>query len=410
MHRRDFLRNSLMGLMASGLAPRLRADPEAGPPKACIILWMNGGPSHLDTWDPKPGTLVGGPFKAIDTPLRGVRICEHLPGLAEAMPRLALLRGMTSREGNHVRAHHLLHTGYAPNPTVQHAAWGSLVASELGDLAADLPAFVSLGGPSGDGGYLGVGFNPFVVANPSEPPQNVALGRTVDEARFQLRLQALEHLERGFQARTQDPKVSERQGLYVRAAKLMHSPHLKAFDLSGESPALREAYGPGAFGQGCLLARRLVEAGVSCVEVMLDGWDTHKDNFGRTKKLMGELDPAMSTLLQDLRDKGLLERTVVLWMGEFGRTPVLNGDEGRDHHPGAWSAVLAGGGIRGGQVVGRTDDTGTRVVDQPLQVADLFATLAQALGMDRNRTFLAPSGRPIRMVDATGKVIPGLLA
>ncbi len=421
--RREFLRWSLLGTLASqfGSLDRLgvfdaqeggQAAPKAAgklQPKACIVLWMNGGPSHVDTWDPKPGTKEGGPFKAIRTSVKGIEICEHLPQVAAQMEHLAILRGMTSREGNHQRAAQLLHTGYSPNPTVAFPALGSLMAEELGDAEAELPNFVSLAGPSTGGGILGVRFNPFVVQNPLEPPQNVALWRNAGEARFARRLALLGELEAGFKGTTLDPKVDERQEVYRKAVKLMRSPRLKAFDLTTEPESLKRAYGTTPFGQGCLLARRLIENGVRCVEVTLDGWDTHKDNFGRTKTLMGTLDPAMATLVADLRQRDLLDSTLVVWIGEFGRTPVINGDEGRDHHPGAWSAVLAGGGIRGGQVVGATDSAGDKVVDAPTTVPDLYATLAATLGLDAEKTFISPSGRPIKLVDKAGKPLRQLL-
>lgn len=426
--RRDFLRYSLLGLVGAQFASldamrvfepgaqkktaKIAAASKtiAVMPKACIVLWMNGGPSHVDTWDPKPGTKEGGPFKSIKTSVRGVEICEHLPQVAAQAQHLAILRGMTSKEGNHQRAAYLLHSGYSPNPTVAFPGFGALMAEELGDKDAALPAFVSLAGPSLGGGFHGVQFNPFVIQNPLEPPQNVALWRNADEARFQRRMGLLKDLDAEFKAVTKDSKVDERQLVYDKAIKLMHTPKLKAFDLSDEPDSLKKAYGPSAFGQGCLMARRLIENGVRCVEVTLDGWDTHKDNFGRTTQLMNTLDPAMATLIADLEMRKMLDSTLVIWMGDFGRTPKINGDEGRDHHPGAWSAVLAGGGIKGGQVVGSTDAIGDKVVDSPVSVPDLYATIAATLGLDGAKSFVTPAGRPITLVDVAGKPLKSLLA
>jgi uncharacterized protein (DUF1501 family) len=412
-------RRSFMTTLAGGLFGALAADAlfpgearAGGPPpkaKACIVLWMNGGPSHVDTFDPKPGAPGGGPFKAIKTRAPGLQICEHLPRVAEQAHHLAVVRGMTSREGNHDRAHHLLHTGYTPNPTVIHPSLGGWVSEELGAVAADLPAFVSIGGPSAGPGFLGAQHGPFVLKDEGKPPENTAYANGVDEARFDRRREALGLLEDRFSAEDGDPKVAGRRAVYDKAVRLMRSPALSAFDVESEPSVVRKEYGETPFGQGCLAARRLVEKGVRLVEVTLNGWDTHKDNFGRTKTLMGALDPAMAALLADLDKRRLLSSTLVVWMGEFGRTPRLNANEGRDHYPGAWTAVLAGGGVRGGVVRGKTDAEGAKVVEKPSAVSDLFTTLVMQMGIDPNKTFTAPSGRPIAITDG-GSAMADILA
>ncbi|MCS6914625.1 MAG: DUF1501 domain-containing protein [Myxococcales bacterium] len=406
MNRRQFLVGSaaLLGYLA-----RARAAPRGGPARACIVLWMNGGPSHLDTFDPKPGTKSGGPFRDIPTRVPELRLCEHLPQLAEQAHHLAVVRSLTSREGNHQRAQFLLHTGYAPNPTVDHPALGSWVSAELGDPAFDLPACVSIGGPGGDAGFLGLEHGPFVVERPGQPPDNTDHPPGVDFVRFLRRKVALEEMERRYQGRVQDPQLRSRQAVRDRAVRMMYAPRLRAFDLSEEPDALRTAYGNNDFGRGCLLARRLVEAGVRYVEVVLDGWDTHQDAFGRLRTLLGVLDPAMATLIRDLEQRALLPRTLVLWLGEFGRTPTINANEGRDHHPQAFSAVLCGGGVRGGMVYGATDDEGARVVEHPVRVPDLFATVAVLLGLDPAREVRTPSGRPVSITDG-GQPVRALLA
>jgi uncharacterized protein (DUF1501 family) len=411
--RRNFvttLAGGLFGaLAADALLPR---EARAAPPpkaKACIVLWMNGGPSHVDTFDPKPGAPGGGPFKAIKTRAPGLSLCEHLPHVADQAHHLAVVRGMTSKEGNHDRARHLLHTGYAPNPTVAHPSLGGWVSEELGPGAADLPAFVSIGGPSAGPGFLGAQHAPFVLRDADKPPENTGYANGVDEARFDRRREALAALEDRFAAEDGDPKVAGRRAVYDKAVRLMRSPALSAFDVESEPSSVRKAYGATPFGQGCLAARRLVEAGVRLVEVTLSGWDTHKDNFGRTRTLMGDLDPAMAALLADLDRRRLLSSTLVVWMGEFGRTPRVNANEGRDHFPGAWTAVLAGGGLRGGVVRGATDADGARVVDKPSSVSDLFTTLVMQMGIDPNKTFTAPSGRPIAITDG-GSRMADLLA
>lgn len=412
-NRRQFLRAGLGGL-AAWLASRAGAGDVAlaAPParaRAVIVLYMVGGPSHLDTFDPKPGTRVGGPFKTISTSVKGVEIVEHLPRVAAQAHRLAIVRGMTSREGNHARAQYLLHTGYSPSPTVQHPALGAWVAEELARPDADLPAFVSIGGPSAGAGFLGRARGPLVVEQAGALPPNVSLARGVDGARFERRRDALDALEDDFAKRTHDAHAAQRRAVVDQAIRMMRSPHLGAFDVSGEPESVRASYGDTDFGRGCLVARRLVEAGVRFVEVALDGWDTHQDNFTRVEKQLATLDPAMGALLDDLASRGLLDATLVAWLGDFGRTPTINAKEGRDHHPGAWSAVLARGGIRGGVVHGRTDDEGEKVVADAVSVPDLFATIADRVGVDPAKTFDTPLGRPISITDR-GKPVAALLA
>lgn len=404
--RRNLLRagvTSGLGLVVSSWLERaaLADTPPAkkgARAKSVILLYMNGGPSHIDTWDPKTGK-VAGPGKSIKTNVPGVMISEHLPQLARMASRLAIVRGMTSKEGNHQRAQYLLRTGYSPNPTVAHPTLAAWVAKRLGEPATGLPASVSLGGPSLGAGFFGVEYGPFVVQTPGALPQNVAYGPGVDDARFEARKGLLDGLDSGFAAQTGDVKIDGRRQLYGKADRLMHASALKAFDASEETEAVRAAYGDTPFGRGCLTAARLVASGVRFVEVTLDGWDTHTDVFDRTKKLMGTLDPAMSALLDDLQRRGIADSTLVLWMGDFGRTPSINGNGGRDHFPGAWSAVLAGAGIRGGVVHGETDADGAKVVKDAVTVPNLLATVATTLGLDPADTVQSPAGRPIALTD-----------
>lgn len=410
MRRRNFIfgLSGFAGLAAAHALVGERRARAAAPParaKACILLWMNGGPSHVDTWDPKPGN---GRFKAIPTRIDGLSLCEHLPQVAGVAQHLAVLRGMTSKEGNHDRAQHLVHTGYAPNPTVAYPSLGSWLAHEVGDPNAELPLFVSISGPSISAGFLGVQYNPFIVQNVRQPLQNTDYAPGVDRVRFGKREQALEALEDDFAARTGATKIQARRAVYARAVRMMYAPRLEAFDVAREPAATLAAYGDTDFGRGCLMARRLVEGGVRFVEVVLDGWDTHKDNFGRTAKLMGALDPAMASLLRELDERRLLDSTLVMCMGEFGRTPRINENDGRDHHPAAWSAVLAGGGVRGGVVLGATNDDGDQVVARPTTVPELMATAATLLGLDPQKEYTTPLGRPITLTD-NGRPIRELL-
>jgi uncharacterized protein (DUF1501 family) len=391
-------RGLLLGTMGAFLTRWAHASPGTA---RVIVLWMNGGPSHVDTWDPKKHG------KSIATSTPGLSISEHMPRLARIADRLAVVRGMTSREGNHQRAQYLLRTGYAPTPTVDHPSLGAWASKRLGplDAASGLPAFVSLNGASGGGGFFGVQHGPFIVRPAGVIPQDVA--SPVSAARFDARRRLLDEVEEGFAKTTGDPKVTGRRAIYDAAGRLMRGSALDAFDAEKE-PGIA-SYGDTPFGKACATAIRLVSAGVRYVEVTLDGWDTHQNVFERTKKLMDQLDPAMSTLVSELERRDLFRETLVVWIGDFGRTPRLNANEGRDHHPAAWSAVLAGARIRRGIVHGETDADGARVVKDAVTVPDLFATIATAIGLDPTETVTSPAGRPITMTN-DGKPVKSLLA
>jgi uncharacterized protein (DUF1501 family) len=377
--------------------------------KACIVLWMNGGPSHLDTFDPKPGTKTGGEFKVISTRIAGVQFCEHLPRVAEQADKLAVIRSMSSKEGNHDRGSYLLHTGYAPSTTLQHPSLGAWVSHELGSEGAELPNFVSIRGPSVGAGFLGLEHGPFAIQKPREGIRNLPLAKDVDAVRFDRRLGALATLQNNFRAQTGRTEITAHDVVYEKAVRLMRSPLAKAFDIQQEPQSTQEKYGQSDFGLGCLMARRLVEAGVKFIEVTLDGWDTHIDNFSGIRNLCRDLDPGMSALLADLSARDLLQNTLVIWMGEFGRTPTINSQQGRDHFPAAWSAVLAGGGARGGMAYGSTTADGSKVAEKPVSAPDLFATIATLLGIDPTREELSPIGRPIAVSDG-GTPIRELIA
>jgi hypothetical protein len=404
--RRTFLRS--LGVGAAGLgvlgwkdAVALHADELRQRGMACILLFMRGGPSQLETFDPKPGTEHGGPTKAISTAALGVQVAENWPKVAEAMKDIAVIRSMTNREGEHARAAYQLHTGYAPGGGVKHPSIGSLVASELGAADFDLPSFVSVGNRATTvgSGFLGMQFAPFVVANPEQMPGNVELPQGVNTGRFTRRLDLLKDLEQDFASAGGAPRVAAHQTLYGSAAQMVLSPRLKAFDVRDEKEAVRDRYGRSPFGQGCLLARRLVEQGVTFVEVESNGWDTHQDNFTRVKSLSETVDPGFAALVTDLKERGMLERTLVIWMGEFGRTPRINPNTGRDHYPRAFNVALAGAGVRGGQVIGATSADATDVKERPVGVADLFCTFCHALKINPRKENLSPVGRPIKIVD-----------
>jgi hypothetical protein len=429
--RRRFL-TAAAGAALGGWLGRLAAGAPDGPrPKSCILLWMAGGPSHIDTFDPKPDAPadVRGEFRPIDTAVPGVRISEHFPRFAGLMKHAAVVRGMSTLESDHKLATYHLHTGYPSRAgAVAFPSLGALVAKELGKRDVPLPNFVCIGrGPPEalGAGFLGPDHQPLAVTDPARgldfvepagPPQE--FGRQVD---------LLRQLERGFHDRYESAAGEAHRSAIDRAVRLMTAGQKRAFDLSHEPAAVRDAYGrpgrgtagpakpgaggkagggqPGTFGQGCLMARRLVEAGVPFVEVVMGdgvGWDTHRDNFPRTRALSRECDVAMAALVEDLDRRGLLGTTLVVWMGEFGRTPRCAGG-GRNHWARAWSSVLIGGGIKGGQVVGRTDRDGAAVVDRPVGVPDFLATVCTILGIDYTKKNHPPGvDRPIPIVD-TGK-------
>jgi hypothetical protein len=404
LDRRSFLRIGLGATAASAFVPSLAAAAHGarrGTAQSVILLYMEGGPSHIDTFDPKPGQDTNGPFRAIDTAVRGIRICEHLPGLAAGMKDLALIRSVTSKEGDHGRGQYVFHTGHAPEPAVSHPGIGAYVSRETGNPKAPLPNNIAVGvrGNAPGAAFLRIDHAPFAVERPGDPIRNVRYAPGVDVLRFNGRMAALDVLESAFSADRSAPFVQGRRDAYGKADLLMHTPQLRAFDLRDEDDALRDRYGRTPFGQGCLLARRLVERGVRFVEVGLGGWDTHADNFGKIRGVLDALDPAFSTLVADLRQRGLLEETLVVWLGEFGRTPRINGQNGRDHWPKVFSMVLAGGGVQGGRVVGSSDATGHEVAERPVTPEDYAATVYYCLGVDPRKPTFNELGRPIRILN-----------
>ncbi len=407
--RRDFLRAvSLAGAAAGTLSwPEMMALNAADLRErgmACILLWMQGGPSQFETFSPKPGHKNGGETKAISTAVPGIELSQNLPKTAAAMDEICLIRSMNSREGSHPRATYLMHTGYLPTASLKHPTLGSNVAHQIGDPAFDLPSFVRIGqgrGLSG-AGLLGVEYDPFVMTDANRKPDNTTLA--TDERRYQRRVGLLGKLEQDYAKSGGEQEVSNQQKVYDKAAKLVLSPKMNAFDIQREPAAVRSAYGSSAFASGCLLARRLVETGVTFVEVSLGNWDTHQDNFERVPELCQQMDQPYAALLKDLRERGMLDNTLVVWAGEFGRTPTINPRAGRDHYPRAFSVALAGGGVKGGQVIGSTDAGGSTVEDRPVGVSDLLRTICHSLKIDADHEHMSSIGRPIKIVDG-GEVV-----
>lgn len=413
--RRDFLRGVSLAGLAGGLLHwtdlvSLKADELRQRGKACILLWMQGGPTQFETFDPKPGHENGGETKAISTAVPGLQLADNLPNLAKVAGELAVVRSMSTKEGNHQRASFLLHTSYVPTASVHHPAMGSVVAERLGSLDAELPSFVRIGrrfANASNGGLLGADYNAFLVQTAGKLPDNVQ--PSTDQARYERRLDLISRLEGASGVSATSPELAEHRGLYKKASRMLLSPRMEAFDLDREPAQIREAYGKTDFGSGCLLARRLVEAGVTFVEVGLGNWDTHNDNFARARGLCQELDQPFAALIEDLKSRGMLDQTLIVWMGEFGRTPRINARGGRDHYPRAFSAALAGGGVRGGRVIGGTDPGGVEVAQRAVSAQDLFRTIYKSLGIDADRENMSPIGRPIKIVDG-GQAIDELFS
>lgn len=423
--RREFMRFSAAAsaVGVSGWLPRLAwAAGDKKPPKACILLWMAGGPSQLETLDPKPGHNNGGPTKAIATSVPGVSISENLPGIAKQMSDLAIVRSMNTREGDHGRATQLMMTGYRPmGGVVEYPMLGSLVAHRLQPGDTKLPGFVSVAPvrfANLGSGFLGPKYSPLIVSGDSNDP-NARANLTVENLDavgvsgdgLKRRQELLSLVRSGMTTSTR--ATDKHAAVYDSAMRMVETRGEGAFRLDEEPAELRDAYGRNRFGQGCLLARRLVQRGVSFVEVSLNAagnanWDSHVDNATAVRTMCETLDPAWSTLLNDLRRQGMLESTLVVWMGEFGRTPKINGSRGRDHFPDAWSMALAGGGASTGGVYGATSDDGMEVTDRPVAAADLYATVLKILGIDpysENQM----GDRPIPLIDEHGTVIKELV-
>ncbi len=440
INRRDLLRAtglSLAGVSLSGWMPKLAEAFAADPARRrhCVLLWMPGGPSQTDTFDMKPDHANGGEFKEIETSVPGLRFSEHLPKLAAQADNLAIIRSLSTAEGDHARGTYLMHTGHRPGGPISFPTIGSSLSKALGSDDAELPNFISIApytalsnaafGP----GFLGPRHAPLTVGartsfqqpQQQDPDGYADLGVDdlnvpgVDDAQADARLDLWKTLQTSFLATHATASPQAQNTVYQRAVRMMRSEAARAFELAEEPDTVRDAYGRGRFGQGCLMARRLIERGVPFIEVSLSGgaggalgWDTHAQNFTRVKSLSQELDAGWATLMTDLKDRGLLESTTIIWLGEFGRTPAINRNGGRDHYPKAWTTVLAGGGIAGGQAYGRTSNDGTTVEENQVDVPDVLATLCRALGVDPRDQNISELGRPIRI--AEGKAIEEVLA
>ena len=403
-------RRQALGLSAASLLGPLglHAEQIKKQQRACILVWLAGAPSQMETWDPKPGTGNGGPTKAIKTALPGVSIAEHWPQMAKALGKVAIIRSMVGKEAAHARGTYHLHTGRRMGGPEKHPNFGSVVAGELGDTNSELPNFVSVG-QTLSSGFLGVKVAPFIVNRAGQLPANVSTA--VASPRVSRRLALLKAQDAALSKAGAAALVEEHRVLYERARRLMTSPKLKSFKLDDEPAARQQAYGKNPFGQGLLVARRLVEAGVPFVEVRRGGWDMHNSLFSRIKPAAAQVDRGVASLLGDLKRRGLLDRTLVIVAGEFGRTPKVNSKSpapGRDHWARNFGVMLAGAGIRGGRVVGKTSANGQEVVDGAVSVEDLFQTICRAMKIDADKELYTPGGRPLKIVDG-GKPVSEIL-
>ncbi len=405
-NRRHFLQLA-SGLGVSLMLPGMRskAAEKRGVERATsfITLWMSGGPSQLETWDPHPGTPIGGPTKAIDTTLPGLKIAHHYPLVAEQIQHMSVIRSLVSKEGDHERATAFVKTGYRPDPTTKYPALGAIIAQQKPVKGLEIPQYVSLGGGEwpGRGGYFGDQYDAFRIFNPGNNIQNMRA--QVQEKRQKTRLDSLAVVSRAFsQGRNLQVKRSLHDNTVERALKMMSSKQLSAFEIDDESESTKEKYGDSRFGRGCLVARRLVEVGVRSIEVTLQGFDSHANNFEAHTNRAKDLDPAFSALIQDLRERDLFDSTIVLCIGEFGRSPQINPLDGRDHWPTGFPAVIGGGGIRAGRIIGKTDPTGEKTdPENPLTVPDLYATILRQLNIDPDKELITPIGRPLALCDGS---------
>lgn len=417
--RRDFLTaaGAGVGLAAANMTildllktPSLAAEMKSSR-KHVILLWLAGGASQLETWDPKPGRPTGGPFRAIDTNVSGVQISELMPKMAQRMDKVAIVRSLNTRVADHGGGADIMETGRAVEQGLPYPDLGALMAHELGRIDSQVPDYVSMyssteGRRRGTSGFLGGRYAPMFLTE-QMVPENLRRPEQLVEHDQTRRLELRSFLANRFQQGRPDLALSSHASAYQRVRGLMASE--KLFDIEQESPEMRAKYGPTQFGEQCLVARRLVEAGVPFVKVARAWWDSHGQNFETHLELVSELDHVLSTLMDDLADRGLLQDTLIVTLSEFGRTPGINPSLGRDHFASAWSSALIGAGVQGGAVWGKSDENGQTVAEGEVKAGDLFATIYEAVGIDHTKEFHVGS-RPIPITDFGCGPIQSLLA
>ena len=420
LSRRNFINQaarSFLGVSALASIPELGRSAGAGASplkqvataKRVIYLYMTGGMSHLDTLDPKPGGEVMGPTKQVQTKVDGMVLSDYLPGLAGHAEKLAIINSMFSNQGAHKQGNYFMHTSYELRSSIRHPAMGAWMLKLQGKDNPTIPGNILIGN---DSNHPGAGFfesklSPLIINDPDSGLQHSARPAGVSEDQFQFHLDLSRKIDQPFLERYDQKNVRAYTEMYNDAVRLMNSADLAAFDISKEPEASAAKYGDDAFGKGCLLARRLVENDVRFVEVSFGSWDTHNSNFVNVPDRAEILDSGISALLSDLEQRGLLDDTLVVLATEFGRTPEINANEGRDHHPQAFSCMLAGGGIKGGQVYGKSDERGAEVVENQVKVPDFNATIGYALGLPLDQVLYSPSMRPFTLA-AKGKPLTSL--
>jgi hypothetical protein len=408
--RRSMLAASGATILGLSVRDLLAAAGKSHAAKAehVILFWNGGGMSHIDTWDPKPGRETGGELGAIKTSVPGIEIGEIFPQTAKVMHDCALIRSIAGTQGDHGRATYQLQTSYLPGPNLRHPGIGSVVTHEMPNLG-DLPAYISLSGLAPSAGYLGQKCEAYFVASPGDKDPYLAFPEGIAQARGDKRLETLAKFNDRFRGGNTDARLVNSQTAIEDAVRLMRSPALEAFELSKVPAKTLERYGDTPFGRGALLSKRLVEKGVRFVQINRGGFDVHS-NYVPAMRDHGEaMDPAIASLITDLKESGLLDNTLVIMLSEFGRTPKINKDAGRDHWAAVFSCFMAGGGVKGGQVIGSSDEDGAMPKDRPVQVSDLHASLCHALGIDFKKELMTPLQRPMKLVDG-GDVVKELFA
>ena len=417
LSRREVFSHVARATLGVGLLPSLSRQLEAAvdgkkpQAKNIIYLMMQGAMSHLDTFDPKPGRDEQGETKTISTKTPGVVFGQSLEKLAGLSDRLAVVRSLSTETGAHEQGQYLMRTSYPMINSIRHPAFGAWAVHAMGKISKDLPSYVLVGNGNDHpgAGFLDPSLTPVPVADPLKGLENTKRPRYLSEENFDRRLALADRIDRDFKERYAGRQLDAYNQLYKDAVRLMGSVDLQAFDIAQEKPEVRDRYGDSKIGLGCLLARRLVESGVRCVEVEFGGWDMHRDVFDEMDEKGSQLDRAMGTLIEDLEQRGLLASTLVVLATEFGRTPRINENAGRDHHPGVFSCVLAGAGVQGGAVYGQSDENGFRPEKDAVSVADFNTTIAAACGLPYEKEFHAPNGRPFK-IGGGGKPITAVLA
>lgn len=397
--------------LLDGLAAPVAAAERGGRDVRIVTLMMRGAMSHIDTFDPKPDRPEQGETRPIATATPGVQFGHHLPLLAARSEKLAVIRSLSTETGAHEQGQYLMRTSYPQLASIRHPALGAWLLHALGRRDGELPGYVLVGNGNDHpgSGFLDPGLAPVPVADPRSGLEHTRRPAYLSEKNFERRMRLADRIDREFRETHDGTQLEAYDQMIKEAKRLLGSVDLKAFDISSEPERVREAYGSGRFGLGCLLARRLVEAGVRCVEVEFDGWDMHRDIYDELPEKAGELDRGMAALLDDLADRGLQRQTLVILATEFGRSPRINDNAGRDHHPAVFSGVLAGAGIRGGVVHGGSDERGFAPDRDGVSVGEFNATIAAACGLDPAREFVAPNGRPFTIGNG-GKPVAALLA